>query len=65
MRPLLLTIAALALLASCAPAPLYTARPPAGAVTSGEVPRDSRGEPVWGAIKPAPAWAQRESATEG
>lgn len=45
------------LLQSCAPSPLYTARPPAGAVTSGEVPRNSLGIPVWSAIKPVPAYA--------
>ncbi|MBS3960298.1 MAG: hypothetical protein KGZ61_00455 [Sandarakinorhabdus sp.] len=43
-------------LAACAPAPLYTSSSPhKGAVTGGEIPRDARGEPVWGAIRPAPA----------
>lgn len=43
------------LLAACAPAPLYTrAKPVPGAVTSGEVPRDAWGEPVWSAIHTSP-----------
>lgn len=45
----------LPLLAACSPSPLYTPRVVPGAVTSGEVPRDARGEPVWSAIRPAPA----------
>ena len=45
-----------ALLSACAPAPLYSAGGiHKGAVTIGEIPRDARGEPVWAAIRPAPA----------
>jgi hypothetical protein len=36
---------------ACAPSPLYI-RPTSGTV--GEIPRDGRGEPLWGAIRPAP-----------
>jgi hypothetical protein len=46
------------LVAACAPAPLYTSSGlHKGAATWGEVPRDARGEPVWTAIRPAPAEA--------
>ncbi len=42
--------------AACAPAPLYTSSGlQRGAATWGEIPRDARGEPVWSAIRPAPA----------
>lgn len=44
------------LVVACAPAPLYTSSGlHKGAATWGEVPRDARGEPVWTAIRPAPA----------
>jgi hypothetical protein len=44
------------LAAACAPAPLYTSSGlKRGAATWGEIPRDARGEPVWSAIRPAPA----------
>ncbi len=49
-------------LAACAPAPLYSSsRTHKGAVTLGEVPRDSRGEPVWAAIRPVPEASQPSS----
>jgi hypothetical protein len=39
-------------LASCAPSPLYIpARHPG---TVGEIPRDGRGEPIWGVIHASP-----------
>lgn len=57
MKFLWLAVACTSTLVSCAPAPLYVAKPPAGAVTSGEVPRNSLGIPVWSAIKPVPAYA--------
>lgn len=51
--PLGLGIGALMLVPACAPAPLYTGNGRVkGAVTSGEIPRDARGEPVWSAIRP-------------
>ena len=40
-----------ALLAACAPSPLYVAPRPG---TVGEVPRDGRGEPVWSAMRQPP-----------
>jgi hypothetical protein len=40
-------------LEACAPSPLYVDRAQIG--TYGEVPRDTRGEPIWSAIPPAPA----------
>lgn len=43
-------------IAACAPSPLYVGA--AGAAgTTGEVPRDGQGEPVWGAIRAAPVIA--------
>ncbi|GGE04917.1 hypothetical protein GCM10011529_09090 [Polymorphobacter glacialis] len=40
-------------LAACAPSPLYVSGPRIG--TGGEIPRDGRGEPIWGAItQPVP-----------
>ncbi len=56
-RPFLLpALAACLFAAACAPAPLYTASGlQRGAATWGEIPRDARGEPVWSAIRPAPA----------
>lgn len=55
-RAAVLGVAALAALgAGCAPAPLYTSGGlHRGAATWGEIPRDARGEPVWGAISPVP-----------
>lgn len=47
--PVLLTLGA------CSPSPLYVDRAQVG--THGEVPRDSRGEPIWSAIGPAPTTA--------
>lgn len=47
------SVAALVLV-GCAPAPLYLPDSARGAVTTGEVPRDARGEPVWEAIPPVP-----------
>ena len=41
------------LLSACAPSPLYVRSGRIG--TAGEIPRDGRGEPVWSAIRPAPA----------
>lgn len=38
--------------AACAPSPLYVSP---GLGTVGEIPRDGRGEPLWSAIRPAPA----------
>ena len=46
--------AALGGIVACAPAPLYTRKLPAGAVTQGEIPRDAHGEPVWEAIAAPP-----------
>lgn len=40
------------LLGACSPSPLYVDRAQIG--TTGEVPRDARGEPIWSAIGPAP-----------
>ena len=40
-------------LSACAPSPLYVRSGRIG--TAGEIPRDGRGEPVWSAIRPAPA----------
>lgn len=40
-------------LAACAPSPLYMRTSHGGTV--GEIPRDGRGEPIWSAIRPAPA----------
>jgi len=40
-------------LSACAPSPLYVRASRGGTV--GEVPRDGRGEPIWSAIRPAPA----------
>lgn len=47
------TLPLLLVLAACAPSPLHVgvARGPG---TGGDVPRDGRGEPIWGAIKAAP-----------
>ena len=39
-------------LGACSPSPLYVDRAQIG--TYGEVPRDTRGEPIWSAIPPAP-----------
>jgi hypothetical protein len=48
------TVLALALgVSACAPSPLYVRSSRAGTV--GEIPRDGRGEPIWSAIRPAPA----------
>ena len=56
---LLPALAGLLPIAACAPAPLYTASGlQRGAATWGEIPRDARGEPVWTAIRPAPAVAE-------
>ncbi len=57
-------VCSLALLgiSACAPAPLYTSSGiHKGAVTYGEIPRDTNGEPVWAAIRPAPVAAQPEA----
>jgi hypothetical protein len=43
----------LLVLGACSPSPLYVDRAQIG--TTGEVPRDARGEPIWSAIGPAPA----------
>ena len=51
---LLLSILGLATaLPACSPSPLYVDRAEIGAY--GDVPRDGRGEPVWGSIAPPPA----------
>ena len=39
-------------LPACSPSPLYVDRAEIGAY--GDVPRDGRGEPVWGSIAPPP-----------
>ena len=39
-------------LPACSPSPLYVDRAEIGAY--GEVPRDGRGEPMWGSIAPPP-----------
>jgi hypothetical protein len=44
----------LSTIAGCAAAPLYTDGSRSVAVTRGEIPRDSRGEPVWHLIRAAP-----------
>ena len=61
MKPIILCLTlSPALLAACAPAPLYTSSGlQRGAVTWGEIPRDARGEPVWAAIRP---YARQEMA---
>ena len=43
-------------LPACSPSPLYVDRAEIGAY--GEVPRDGRGEPLWGSIAPPPAAAE-------
>ena len=53
MRNLFLLGSAAALLAACAPSPLYVGQPYKRG-TPGEVPRDGTGEPLWDAIRPAP-----------
>lgn len=59
-----LAIAALALLpAACAPSILHMSGASRIAVP-GEVPRDSKGEPVWSAIRPTPAgWGRTDART--
>ncbi len=56
-----LSLGLTALATACAPAPLYLSsgqqRPVRGAVTTGEVPRDAMGEPVWSAIRPMNPYA--------
>jgi hypothetical protein len=48
------SLLALALgISACAPSPLYVRSNRSGTV--GEIPRDGRGEPIWSAIRPAPA----------
>jgi len=44
---------AVAGLAGCAPAPLYTASDSGRGVIGAEIPRDGLGEPVWHLIRPA------------
>ena len=55
-RPKLLLVSILGLMVAvpaCSPSPLYVDRAQIG--TYGEVPRDSRGEPLWGSITPPPS----------
>jgi hypothetical protein len=52
MRNLFLLGLAATLLAACAPSPLYVGQPYKRG-TSGEIPRDGTGEPLWDAIPPA------------
>ncbi len=54
----LAVLASGAVLAACAPAPLYTSSGQSTGGTGriavdGEIPRDSRGEPLWHLIRPA------------
>lgn len=63
LKPIGLSILCLLPIAGCAPAPLYSASGiHKGAVTFGEIPRDSRGEPVWAAIRPTPVTPTQEAA---
>ncbi|WP_439532890.1 hypothetical protein [Polymorphobacter sp.] len=55
------------LLSGCAASPLYVERSELRG-TYAEVPRDARGEPLWAAIKPAPAdalYARRQARAQG
>ncbi len=50
MARLIFTIATLLALTGCVPSPLYVARPHKHG-SSGDVPRDERGEPIWSEIR--------------
>ncbi|MGL4541021.1 MAG: hypothetical protein ACRCUI_00760 [Polymorphobacter sp.] len=53
-----LGLAFVALLAGCAPSPLYFSNSKHRPGTGGEIPRDGRGEPIWSAITaPSPLTA--------
>jgi hypothetical protein len=49
-----LVVLSLALVAGCAPSPLYFNSTHKRPGTGGEIPRDGRGEPIWSAITPPP-----------
>jgi hypothetical protein len=61
VRALLPALVAFGPLAGCAPSILHVSGGSQVAVP-GEVPRDSKGEPVWSAIRPAPAgWSRTDA----